>query len=225
MIIDDQPVWLLHKRPKGDSSLLLTLFSPNGLIKATFKGARQSASKNLLQPFIPLWASLRVWASHTFVSRLEQADTPLLLQGGNLFCGFYLNELLYYSLHPEEPNPDLYKAYVEALKALHTLTDKDSLEITLRRFEWTLLESLGYGLCLDKVADSLEAINPDEHYRFKPALGLVNDPTGFSGANLLDFSSGNFSNPVVLKIAKFIMRQAIDNLLDGKKLKSRALFG
>lgn len=225
MTVSEEEVWLLHKKPMGESSLLLSLFSPNGLIKAYFKGGKQAKTKTILQPFIPLWASIKNYTERSFVQKLEQAQAPLAFTGKMLFVGFYVNELIYQLIPPGEPFFKLYKSYVRTLTQLSELKQNKDIEMVLRRFEWCLLESCGYGLCLDKEALTQKDIYPDRSYRFTPGLGLVEDKAGFVGASVLDFLAGDDDcEACVLKTMKGIMRQAIDYALDGKKIHSRDLF-
>lgn len=225
MTINEHQVWLLHKKPCGDTSVLITVFSHDcGLIKAYFKGGRASKKQALLQPFVPLWLAVDARQNSTYVKSLEQAELPLFFEGDKLLVGLYLNELLYRLLPPVEPYPSLYTAYDSLLKRLPSLKERSSIEPLLRHFEWILLEVTGYGLSLGKTADSREPISPQRRYRFIPGHGLVEQDNGLEGDEILHFIAGDFSLPNVLKTAKHIMRQAITHALDGQPLKVRSLF-
>lgn len=224
MITSDHSAWLLHKKATGDSSVLLTFFTQEGIVKTYFKGGLRNKTRVLLQPFIPLWLRVVNHPNRSFVQKLEQANPPLVLSGSLLYIGFYLNELLYYSLRPGESFVSLFDLYEKTLREIISAQDKQALEISLRLFEWALIQNSGYGFSLDRIAETEQAIQPKNHYQFIPGLGFIEKDQGFLGHTLLNFRQCNFSDPLVLKAAKIIMRQAIDHLLEGKILRSRALF-
>jgi DNA repair protein RecO (recombination protein O) len=107
------------------------------------------------------------------------------------------------------------------------------LEAILRRFEFELLQLLGYGVDCFYTHDSQEAILADSSYIFTPSQGFtlttITDPNHskvkvFNGKYILALGEGNLADIEVLKIAKQISRLAIAPLLGDKPLKSRELF-
>ena len=83
--------------------------------------------------------------------RFRQRLAPPRLPGSVLYSGFYLNELLMRLLQRNDPHPELFAAYGQALHGLQTEPQRP-----LRLFEKHLLEALGYGLLLDHDAGSGE---------------------------------------------------------------------
>jgi hypothetical protein len=70
-------------------------------------------------------------------------EHPALLQGKILFCGMYLNELIYRFCKPSDPHPEIFNQYKISLQQLRT---HNNLELTLRVFELCLLKACGYGI-------------------------------------------------------------------------------
>jgi DNA repair protein RecO (recombination protein O) len=64
------------------------------------------------------------------------------LNAERVLYGWYLNELLLRLLAREDPHPVLFAAYARAIEALIG----EEADAALRRFEWTLLHELGFGL-------------------------------------------------------------------------------
>jgi len=141
----------------------------------------------------------------------------LQLKGDSLFAGLYVNALLYFSLKPLDPQPELFAAYLQILQGLSKVSDRLAIEILLRRFEWALLQTCGHGL-------SFVAIQPELTYQYIAGQGFIRAESGFPGVDLLALSEGRLEQISVLKTAKLLMRQAIDHHLSGKILKSRSLY-
>ena len=68
-------------------------------------------------------------------------EHPSLLQGKSLFCGLYLNELIYRFCKPSDPHPDIFDQYRISLQQLRAAKN---IELTLRVFELRLLKACGY---------------------------------------------------------------------------------
>jgi DNA repair protein RecO (recombination protein O) len=155
----------------------------------------------------------------------ESAGATVALRGERLYSGLYVNELLVRLLHRHDPHPRLFAAYGQALAALGDVAVP--LDGTLRRFELTLLDELGYRLQLDIASDGGRSVS---HYRFDSELGLV----GCSGADssstdrypvdhLVAMSRGEFDG-AARQSAKRLLRQALAVHLGDRPLHSRALF-
>ena len=97
----------------------------------------------------------------------------------------------------------------------------------MRSFELTLLKEIGYGLNLNFEGNSDIEIKEDTSYKFVPSVGFLpqtkseSNKNNFSGRDILNLSTGNFSSPDTLLASKQIMRQAIDFHLGNKTLKIR----
>lgn len=212
--------WFLHKIPYGETSFKLTLFTKEqGMLGLWHKGGRLPKKQALLRPFMPLWLSVDLRREQHYLRQLEGLSPPLDLKQRSLFSACYINELLYYMLKPGEAFREVYEAYEYTLQGLCTTTLAPlSLEALLRRFEWVLLRSCGYGLALVEGGD-------EESYHYVKGQGFVaTREGGFSKEVAMAICSGQFVDFTALKSAKIIMRQAIDHMLDGRQLHSRGYF-
>lgn len=217
--------WMIHKRLSGDSSVQVLFFCrEKGLVSALYKGGRTPKKQALLQAFTPLWVDVTTRHHWHYVTTLEIAAPSLPLSRDNLYAALYINELLYHTLRPEDPHPTLYDAYVEALQALSQSTHRQDLERVLRRFEWTLLVAIGYGISLTHDAQTAAPIAPDRYYTLRTGQGFVQTERGILGAYVLALSRDELGALEHLKVAKFIMRQLIDVALGGKDITARAFF-
>ncbi len=225
-----QPVFVLHSRSFSNTSLIVELLThSNGRLPVLARSARgmKSRYKGKLQPFSPMLASWSGRGELMSLGNVELCGAPFRLEGPALLCGFYLNELLMRLLHRDDPHPDIFQSYEEALK---NLENPDIIPKTLRQFEKQLLDQLGYGLSLKMEAETRKSIDPSAKYQFYPDRGFVlyqgsiENPLIFQGKNLLAIANDEWTDVEVLKDAKKIMRLAISRHLGDRPLKSRELF-
>ncbi len=217
--------WLLHKQWSGDTSARVSFFTREyGLIHCLCKGGRTPKKQALLQAFTPLWLSFEERYDRFYSKSIESLSPSLSLEGHSLFASLYLNEILYYVLKPNSPEPIVFDAYLFTLKSLAATTDRLVLESLLRRFEWTLLTACGYAFSLTHEARSQIPIVADQSYQFIAGEGFVFHNKGILGAHLLALAEDNLEETLYLKLAKMIFRQAIDHLLGGREIKSRTLY-
>lgn len=212
--------WLLHRHAFRNTSLIVDLFLPDkGRVGAVARGGRRQPA---LAPFTPLWVDLKAGGGELFTLRQVEPRGPALpLKGTALYCGFYLNELLMRVLHRDDAHPDLWPAYEASLTAL-TEPETVPVDITLRRFERILLDEIGYGLTLEHDAHG-QPLDPDSRYRWVPDQGLTPDPNGHPGDLLQALNEDRWNNDV-RRLAKTLMREALEPHLGGKPLRSRELF-
>ncbi|HEB97192.1 MAG TPA: DNA repair protein RecO [Sedimenticola thiotaurini] len=223
------PAFVLHRRAYGNHGLLLEFFTPEaGRLAAVargVKGRRGGGGAALLQPFTPL---LIAWSGRGEVKtlvRYEAAAAPLPLAGRALYCGFYLNELLLRLTRRGDPGTTLFSHYAGTLERL---ADPEALEPALRRFELQLLECLGYGLILDREAETDSPLVPERRYHYRPEQGPVparpGDADAISGATLLALHRDRPLGPRQLAEARRLSRQVLAHYLGDRPLKSRELF-
>jgi len=216
--------FILHSRPYKETSALLDIFSPQqGRIRAVLRRAR-TAFGGVAQPFIPLDIELRGRGELKTLSRLEALAPTLKLSGERLFSALYLNELLMRLLPQADAQPLLFEHYQSALTLLESGT---LLEPVLRRFEWQLLNELGYGFALDQEQCG-RPLQADGYYRLHAAGGLQRsdraDASLFAGHSLLALARGEWSANGALPTAKRLMRKALAAHLGSRPLASRQLF-
>jgi DNA repair protein RecO (recombination protein O) len=236
--IDGQRAYVLHAYPYSETSLVVDVFSrDHGRLPLLARGARRprSAMRGLLMAFQPVELG---WFGAGEVKTLAKAEwiggMPLL-SGRCLLLGYYLNELLVKMLPREDAHAGLFDAYAAALHAL-AMGGADAPE--LRRFEKSLLKELGYGLTLDREAETGERICGEAQYAFQIERGPIKKPqkvgagdtaswtngATFRGKTLLDMAADDYSDPQTRVESRALMRQLIAHHLGGKPLQSRRVF-
>jgi len=95
--MQQEPAYVLHRRPWRETSLMVDVFSLNaGRVTVIARGGNSAKSplKAQLQPFQPL---LLDWTGRSDLKTLTQADVrsgPTLKRTLSLYSGLYVNELL-----------------------------------------------------------------------------------------------------------------------------------
>lgn len=224
MRVEFVPAFLLHSRPYREHSALVDLLTRDhgrvsGVVRSARGGKRGSAS--LLRPFSPLHVSWHGRSDLKTISGVESVGAPWMLAGEAMFSGFYLNELLVRLLSPLDPHPSLFNAYALAVAQLAEQAD---MAPVLRRFEFSLLDALGYGIDFSCGGEPLAA---GQHYRydvqqgFSPCLPL--DHGAISGDVLLQLSVSDFNAPEVQRMAGRLLRPSLQRLLGPKPMQSREM--
>jgi len=227
--IDGAAAFLLHAHPYSETSLVLDIFARDyGRLAVLARGARRprSALRGVLLAFQPLELG---WFGAGEVKTLAKAEWQgglPLLTGKCLLLGYYLNELLLKLLPREDAHATLFDAYATALAAL---AHGGAETAELRRFEKTLLRELGYGLSLDREAESGNPVRADRQYVYLIERGAVETTSGtgasgLSGKTLLDLAADDYSDPRTLGESKALMRQLMAHYLNGQALQSRRIF-
>jgi DNA repair protein RecO (recombination protein O) len=218
--VSAQSGYILHTRSYRETSLLVDIFTPEyGRVSLVARGARKSSvKKNVsLQLFTTYHFS---WTGRSELYTLTQAEYhsgAYLFSPYALCCGLYVNELLSRVLTREDPHAELYFAYQ---KFLQNLKSVQNIQISLRIFEKSLLENLGYGLFLDK-------IEAKEFYLFRVSEGFIHTksrtPETFSGESLIALLNHSLEEKHLPEI-KRLMRLALSFIIGEKPLRSRELF-
>jgi DNA repair protein RecO (recombination protein O) len=224
------PAYLLHQRPYRESSVLLEVFTgTHGRVGLVAHGVRSSRSRQRgeLQLFRPLRLSWQSRGELGTLTGVEVDGNAGPLRGKALYSGFYLNELLMRLLARHDPHPGLFDTYRRSLQCLSAVAD---VEPVLRRFELRLLEDSGYALQLECDVLSGEALQADRVYDYQLESGpvmMTGEHSGsfaFSGDSLMAMAADEFSDELVLRDAKRLLRAALKLYLGDKPLKSRELF-
>ncbi|GAB6139379.1 DNA repair protein RecO [Methylosoma difficile] len=218
-----QPSYILQKRPYRETSLILDVLTRDyGRLSLIARGVHKAKSKTsgLLQPFVPLNVSFLGNGELKVLTTVEAHPVDNSLTGMAFYCGFYLNELLVYFLHNNDPHAKVFAAYHECLQKL---AREEVFDGVLRIFELQLLEAVGYGLPLQYDQHG-QLVLPCKNYFFDPERGAVLHEQGaFSGATLLAMHHQQLQGARQLAEAKALMRHLIDFHLQGRELKSRAV--
>ena len=223
--VEQQRSFVLHSRAYRETSALVDYFSEDyGVIRAVVKGVRGTRSKqrHLTQPFQCLALN---WQGKNELKTLYQGEPVGMakpLQGRNLWCGLYLNELTLRLLPQGDPQPSLFAYYQLALERL---SDPQEQEVVLRIYERQLLQCLGFGLDFEHTSSG-QTIEATAQYHFDPHQGFESAvvDSGYSGSVLMALAQNEYQLPEVRHAAKQLMRQALVPHLGSRPLYSRELF-
>lgn len=249
--------YVLHRRPYRESSQIIELFcEKQGRFSALY---RVNKKQPALQPFIPYQMQfsgrgdlkycqhVEIHYPSIYASSSSSKDgAPVkgqLLKGRNLYCGFYLNELIMRLAWKGEPQPELYRVYQQTLLGLLQLENDLQSEPLLRRFEFHLLAILGYQYNWQQDSECRD-IQAELFYSFDPSSGfnLITDHSSnnfqattnnsyaasrlkiFPGHAILAIAAEDWQHELSWPVAKHIARLALNPLLGYKPLASRELF-
>ena len=224
--VQQQPAYILHRRPFRDSSQILDILTrEHGKVAVVARGSRGSKSRlaGVLRPFLPLRVS---WVAKSDLGTLtgaEVAGAPSGLRGDALLSAYYVNELMLHFLHRHDPQPEIYELYAQAIQAL---CGASNVAACLRHFELEFLSLLGYAVNLDREAGTETDVDPDRNYGYRVEEGPVpversEGTLVFSGATLLAIAAGQFDDAEVLRAANRLLRDVVSHHLGGKELQSR----
>ena len=227
---DGQPAFVLHSYPFRETSLIIETFTRDrGRVALVARGARRPKStlRGVLLAFQPLLLS---WSGKMELRTLHKAEWEggyAPLRGLSLICGFYLNELLLKLLPRDDPHEQLFEVYRETLDALGR---NDEHAVTLRCFEKTLLRELGYGLMLERDAETGAPIRAELRYTYVMERGPVvqrgdgaQNGVELTGQTLIDIQSDSYTSAASLQQSKVLMRALINRHLGDKILHTRQL--
>lgn len=229
--IDAQPGYILHQYAYSETSLVVEVFSRDyGRVAMLARGARRPRSvlRGSLMAFQPLELDWFGGGEVKTLAKAEWLGGMPLLTGRSLLLAYYLNELLLKMLPREDAHASLFAAYVAAL---HALAQGAGAEVELRRFELALLKELGYGLSLEREAESGAAVQPESEYVYRIERGPVlkvgageTDGAAVVGKTLLDMAADDFSDARTRRESRQLMRESIAHQLGGRSLQSRRIF-
>ena len=204
----------------------MTFFTKElGLISALCKSGRTPKKQALLQAFTALWINLNTKNGYHYVNKIELQAASLNLSGDSLLASWYLNEIIQHALRLEDPSDAIYLMYENSLLLLSNAKTKLEIEKILRKFEFILLQELGYAISWTHDAQSQQPICKENFYTFNAEYGFIQTTTpNISGADILSIANHMFEDPKVLNSAKMIMRKALHHALDGVCLHTRNLY-
>lgn len=236
MRVQLQPCYLLHRRPFRDNSELLDVFSVEhgrlGLVARGLSRRRRGGPLGaVLQPFRPLLLSFSGKGELLTLTGAESGGELPPLHGEALLSAFYLSELLLRLLQRFEVQPAVFTAYGAAIADLSDVAGggnaRVALEPALRRFEFRLLEELGYAVDLCTEASRGAAIRADASYALVPDFGFRELATAsnssFNGAEVIAIAQGHFHGANGLA-AKRMVRILLNPHLGSAPLRSRSMF-
>lgn len=224
--------YLLHSRPYRESSSLQVFFTDSdGRVDVMSRLTRRRGKPTMAAGSTPFTLCELSWRGTRDLKALQYCEAAApshVLSGRYLFCGLYVNELLYRLLPKQVPEPALFPVYAGVLAAL---AEGQNQESCLRQFEMQLLTCLGYGLVLDRDVQGLR-VDADAWYQYWPEHGLVlldaaeEQAVGVTAKGCVFLAIHNlcFEDDITKRTAKQLMRAALAPLLGSRPLHSRSLF-
>ncbi|MBU6468276.1 MAG: DNA repair protein RecO [Betaproteobacteria bacterium] len=227
--IDDQIGFVLHTVPWRETSQIVEVITAQyGRIPLIAKGSKRPRSpiRGLLMPFQPLKLS---WSGSNELRTLRNAEwvggIPQLT-GENIFCGFYLNELLIKLLPRDDPHEDLFEKYYTTV---FSLAKNETIEPLLRSFELTLLKELGFSPSLSHDGNTHQEIRKEQYYCFDLERGMIEVSSSnekrlqFLGKTLIDLNNNDFTDTKTLFESKILMRLLLNQCLGDNDLQTRRI--
>ena len=228
-----QRAMVLHLVPYRESSVIVRFLTESaGKISGIYRGVRgnKRKSKAVVQPLYSGVVEYLGKPDLFTISNFEANRYPALT-GQGLYSGLYVAELLVKVLGEGQGEEQLLEETVRVIDDLETNT---GLASKLRRFEFRLMEILGYGVDFTCEAVVHEAIDPEGTYVYVDQVGFVRKRSGaprqgaeisdIPGSMLQQFACGDFSDEAGGVIAKRISTIALSSLMGNKTLSSRKIF-
>lgn len=164
-VIEHEPCYIYHVRDFQEHSQILEALSLNyGALSIVVNNGKRmnSSTQALFQPFTPLKLSLkRSKGELYFLTDYDCSESGYIFPLPQHFCAVYINELLHHLYKSQNQDIKLFGVYVSTLEAIK---NNQNIELSLRVFELTLLESMGYALTLRD--DEGLLLEKDSYYRF-----------------------------------------------------------
>lgn len=164
-VIEHEPCYIYHVRDFQEHSQILEALSLNyGALSIVVNNGKRmnSSTQALFQPFTPLKLSLkRSKGELYFLTDYYYSESGYIFPLPQHFCAVYINELLHHLYKSQNQDIKLFGVYVSTLEAIK---NNQNIELSLRIFELTLLESMGYALTLRD--DEGLLLEKDSYYRF-----------------------------------------------------------
>ena len=224
-----EPAFLLHHYPWRDSSRILELLTQSqGRVSVFARAARRRGSPlaPAFQPFSELLVTFSLRSDAGLLTAVERtAVIAPTLPRARLMAGFYANELLIRLLPRGDPHPRLFAAYAALVEELTQPAADPSR--ALRIFEKRLLEELGYGLNLVTEVSSGRSVDAQQSYRYRvdsgpePVRGVAEGSLIFCGRSLLALATETLDDARSVADARRLLRAALDQVLDGRELRTR----
>jgi DNA repair protein RecO (recombination protein O) len=171
----DEPAFVLHRYDWSESSLIVEAFTrEHGRVALVAKGAKRPSSnfRPVLLPLQPLHLAFGGDAEIRTLKSAEWVGGQVMPTGDALLAGFYLNELLLRLLARDDPHPQLFDAYADAVAVLAS-EHGEALEPALRSFELLLLREIGLLPALDVETGTQARLEPELRYSLVAEAGLV----------------------------------------------------
>ncbi|MCP8352135.1 DNA repair protein RecO [Candidatus Synchoanobacter obligatus] len=146
------PAYIIHERALNEKKKFVYLFNRNDGMKSI-----TTATKKVLHYFSPYQTT----QNRQRTTLHAPLSSPLILQGRSLYCGLYLNEVIYKFCYQSDPHPLLYDQYVITLDAIQSGIP---IEAALRLFELRLFQATGYGIDIVHITEPYIEFNKHQGF-------------------------------------------------------------
>ena len=228
MRVRNEECFVLRTIPIKESSLVVDIFTRNyGRISLMAKGARRKKSefRGTIRPFQLLMVSWSGKNELPIMTKLVNKETPFGIGGRQVYCSYYLNELIIRFLRQAAPHRELFDIY---RTTLNDLNDSENQFHVLRVFEKNLLKFLGYQLVLKTESDGKTPIRSDKlyHYDFESGPIPATHPgnSSVTGNALLAIEAERFNSSDIRQESLQFLRMAIEHYCEGNTNRSREVF-
>ncbi|HJN37740.1 MAG TPA: DNA repair protein RecO [Gammaproteobacteria bacterium] len=206
--------YVLHLRPYREHSGLINIFTYQyGRLNAVVHGIHKNTKRSLYQLYIPIICTWKGKGDLKQIISIEIKTVRPPLIGKQLLWGLYLNELICKLIPVYDPYQSVFTAYE---KCLNSLTQKED-ECSLRYFELSLIQSLGYGLPTS-LADHVS------HFQYYPTKGLCPaNQQGIPKEHIQALIARKIRTQQELKSSKIILKSIIEDLLGAQSIQTRKL--
>ncbi|MED7788151.1 DNA repair protein RecO [Francisella sp. 19X1-34] len=216
--------YILHQRKYKENTLLVSVFTQEfGKLSAIIRTSKKTLS--LYQPLVKLRGQISFAKKEGGLNKIYNIEfIESFYQSSyiNLLSLQYINELIYLLLNYSHEERILFDKYAFILKNI----DENNYRYLLRMFELELLESLGQGIYVDCDAKNLPIEPQCNYYIFAEGFKKSSEAriNTIKGSSLLKINQPiSMWHEDDLKVISRVIRVSIDNVLAGKKLKSREL--
>ena len=208
-----EDAFLIAKKPYLEKQIIsILLTKKHGIIYAITYQSKQK--KQNLELFNLLACQLLIKTNMGQLKTVEIQKHYPPLQGQYVFAGLYINELIYKLFQPNEPQEKLFSLYQSALT---DLVNQKPIKQTIRLFEYTLQQLLGYGLN----TLVLEEYDND-WFIFHPETGLTpcfnNTNEAIHRTTIQQLTNTNFTETKTQQASKAIFAKMLKHILGEKKI-------
>ncbi|MFT2111061.1 DNA repair protein RecO [Marinomonas sp. 2405UD68-3] len=220
--------YVIHTRPFQENKVLLDLFSFEfGLLRGVYRLSKKGG-RVMPSPFVRYEVELKGQSELKTILAIESFQSPIRLDGVQLYAGLYVHELLSRLVTSSVPVPDLFILYEWLLQSVHLGAPIAPL---LRRFEVGLFQELGMAINMSYTGSG-EELQTSQLYSFDFKFGLRpflgNKPKQLpvmfiDGLLAKKYMSGEWADKDVLVMSKELHRNWLDYLLSGKAVEARRL--
>ena len=202
----------VHVRPVGERANLVTLLTQEHCKQVVF--FKHSVPELGRQFEVKIQRSSKQINAGDF----RYLDPVLVQSNSAKYYLLYINELAYRLAQSDAADEQFYAAYMRALVSINF---PESIQSTLREFEWALLNDLGQAIDFRNDATH-RSIKNTARYDFLPGKGFTESPRGrYSGEQIEAAGKLDTKTPGAMATARECLFAQISHLLNGQSIESR----